>query len=475
MIRHILRSPSRWRLPACAGLIVASWAAGAWAQDGLRVYREQLRVELDQQTPQMREMTFDAGGWFNFAFFKYNDAQSGKWRTLREYDLRGWASMSLGGVHRAYVRGLTRWDDWNSGTNPAGDGDDNDDDDQRLERAWYQFDLGQLIQNQTGQRPPVRFRAKVGREYAEIGSALVLAMPMDLVQVNLDADNWSFMGLLGKTITHTPNIDSSPAIQDHQDRCLWGVQATYRGLEQHQPFAYFLNNQDNTKPWGRHDPDQAFEYSSRYVGAGSTGSLILPDLRYVTEVVGEWGKTYSDGVAAGRDNIEAMALDVLLEYLFRCRTHPKVSVEYLFGSGDADRQSTATGTVGGNRPGTEDHAFNAFGFRDTGIAFSPRASNLHIYSAGASFFPLEHIRLLKKMEVGTKAFWYNKARADGAISDTTATNDARWVGWEWDVYCNWRITSDLTWTVRYGAFRPGEAFENDDCRQFLYTAITYSF
>ncbi|HOF17334.1 MAG TPA: alginate export family protein, partial [Phycisphaerae bacterium] len=59
--------------------------------------------------------------------------------------------------------------------------------------------------------------------------------------------------------------------------------------------------------------------------------------------------------------------------------------------------------------------------------------------------------------------------------DTGATKDSHWLGWEWDVFCDWRITSDLTWTVRYGAFRPGAAYQNDDCRDFVYTAFTYSF
>ena len=57
----------------------------------------------------------------------------------------------------------------------------------------------------------------------------------------------------------------------------------------------------------------------------------------------------------------------------------------------------------------------------------------------------------------------------------TAGNNASWVGWEWDIYCNWRITSDVSWTVRYGAFQPGGAFADQDGRQFLYTGISYNF
>ena len=449
-----------WMLFLCAVLVPLAPAA---AQDGGRIYREQLRVRLDQQAPLAREFGFDAGGWFTFAFMHLDDQAARKWRTLRQYELRGWASMNLQGVHRGYVRGLLRYDDWNTGDNP--NGDKGDDFDETLERAWYQFDLGQLLENRTGRPPAVRFKVKAGREFADIGTALVLSMPLDMVQFHLSAGELELMALLGMTITHTANIDNSPKVSDHQDRCFWGVQATYKGLDRHQPFVYFLNNQDDTEPWGS-DPVQSYEYTSRYLGVGSEGTLLVPDLRYLFEIVAEWGKTYSDGARAGRDEICAMALDAMLEYMFKAPTRPKVGVEYLFASGDRDRRASATSTVGGNRPGTKDHAFNAFGFRDLGLAFAPRLSNLHVYSLGASFYPLEKHKLFE---------FYHKATGGGPISDSGAVKTSQWLGWEWDVFCDWRITSDVTFTIRYGAFRPGAAFDDRTCRQFLLTALTYSF
>ena len=95
---------------------------------------------------------------------------------------------------------------------------------------------------------------------------------------------------------------------------------------------------------------------------------------------------------------------------------------------------------------------------------------------GASCFPLESHKLFEKMEVGTKAFFYHKDKSGGPISDTTADTREQWVGWEWDVYCDWRITSDVIWSIRYGAFQPGATYtDQDECRQFVFTAITYSF
>lgn len=457
-----------------AWLIVLGGArmAGAQAEGGRRVYDEQLRVKLDQQLPEARETSVDGGGWLNFALFHFDDAGARRERVLRQYELRGWGSANIQGVHRFYVRGLLGYDDWNAGLNP-----DEPHGDQfsgfEIERAWYQFDLGRMLRNQTGRDPAFGFRVKVGREFTEIGSGFVLSRPLDMVKFNATFADWELMALLGKTIHETRNLDDSAAVSDHQRRCLWGGQVTYHGINRHRPYAFFLDNQDQTKP-DPFDAAQAYEYSSRYVGLGSEGSVLLPELRYQAEVVGEFGETFSNGATAGRDDICAMATDFLLEYLSQAATHPRVSFEHIWASGDDDRQLSATATAGGNRRGTRDHAFNAMGFRDTGLAFSPRVSNIHIYALGASFFPLEKHELFKKMEVGTKVFFYHRSTT-GAISDATTTSDTRWLGWEWDAYCNWRLTSDLSWTVRYGAFMPGGAFDDNSCRQFLLTGINFSF
>jgi len=284
---------------ACALLVAAPRAKGQ--ETGIDVYDEQLRVLLEEQTPVAREVGVEAGGWFSFAFFDYDDESARTERTLRQYELRAWGSVNVQGVHRAYIRGLTSYSDWNTSTSPTTHGDD----------------------------------------------------------------------------------------------------------------------------------------------------FVEPKLE---------------------------AFDLLVEYLFDCSTRPRVAAEYLFATGDDDRRRTTSATVGGNRPGTTDRAFNAFGFRDTGLSFSPRLSNLHIYALDASFLPLENIEPFKRMEIGSKVFFYHKADASGPISDTTADQPSRWVGWEWDLYCDWRVTSDLVWTTRYGVFRPGAAFkQSDSCRDFLYTGFLLSF
>ncbi len=462
-------SLSRIRCGVLVGLFFVLGIPGVLrAQDGLKVYEEQLRVRMDQQALDLRQREFDTGGWGTFGFFNFDDADNVN-KTLRQYQLRLWAGANLSGVHRAYVRYLIGWDDWNSGQHSKGDSNEC-----TLERAWYQMSVSGLMRQLSGEAPPFSLNVKVGRDFATIGSGLVLSMPLDMVQIEYLGSQWEAMGLLGKTVSFTKNIDPSERVYSQQDRCIFGGEVAYRGFSHDRPFAYILFNNDHSSPKGT-DVFQSYGYDSRYVGIGSTGSLGIPNFRYVTELAYEWGRTYGSGVKDGsRDDICAMAYNLMVEYFFRVATRPRIMAEYIWGSGDSDRESSSLSTLGGNRPGTTDNAFNAFGFRDTGIAFAPEVSNLHIYVLGASFFPLESVRMFNELEVGTKAFIYNKSTS-GPISDTSADATSRWVGWEWDIYADWRITSDLAWTIRYGFFQPGSAFSDRQCRQFLYTALTLSF
>jgi hypothetical protein len=457
--------------------ILAILAGQAFAQPAAsRIYDEQLRVKLDNLDPEARENDVDYGGWLNVAFFNYDDAPARIDRRMRQYELRAWASMNLKGVHKFYVRGLASFDDWS--------GQRHDEWGTEVERAWYQLDLTKLLENGSGKRPPVGVKIKLGREFMTIGTALVLSTALDMGQIEVTWGDWEFMGFLGHTLRDSWNIDDSVAVANRQQRWISGAQATYRGWSRHRPFVYFMHNDDNTDPSSSVTPvGQKYEYNSSYIGIGSTGTLCVPNLRYSVEGVYEFGRTYSAptnfGAIPGQsDNIQAWAIDAQIEYLFvDCPTKPRVGFEYLFASGDSDRSTSPIGTDGGNRSGTLDHGFGAFGFRDLGIAFSPEISNIHVYALNASFLPLEHIELFEKMEVGTKLFYYSRAHGSGPISDPTTMSEAQSTGFEMDFFCNWRMTSDLAWTVRYGSFFPGSAYDGGDKspRQFVYGGMVFSF
>jgi hypothetical protein len=116
-----------------------------------------------------------------------------------------------------------------------------------------------------------------------------------------------------------------------------------------------------------------------------------------------------------------------------------------------------------------------FGYRDTGLSFAPRLSNVHIWRLGGSFVPIEDRTGLEELELGTDWFLYWKNKSDGAVSDVTARRQAGYLGWEMDYFANWRITSDLSWTARLGVFFPGSAFEDRTTRTFFLVGVTWSF
>ena len=142
-------------------------------------------------------------------------------------------------------------------------------------------------------------------------------------------------------------------------------------------------------------------------------------------------------------------------------------------TGDDDRLTT-TNTFGGNQTGTDDEAFNAFGFINTGLAFNPNVSNLLLVRIGASTFPLAGTETFDRMQVGTDVLIFNKLDSDAPIDE--ATSGDGYIGTEIDFYVTWQITSDLIWSVQYGIFLPGEAIVTDsDPRHFLFTGVTLAY
>jgi hypothetical protein len=464
-----MTSQMAWRRFLAIAVVAVSAAQAVAQPAAARIYDEQLRVKLDQIDPESREKDFDVGGWLNAAIFSYDDAPARAERNMRQYEIRAWASMNLQGVHRAYVRGVGRLNDWS--------GDTSDDTETSVERAWYQFDLGKLLEQKSGQRPPIGVRATFGRDYQSIGTSLVLSTTLDMGKLEVTVGDWELMGFIGHTLRDSYNIDESPAVANRQERWISGVQVSYLGFSQHRPFAYWMHNNDNTDP-SSITPGQAYNYDSDYFGGGSTGTLCVSNLRYQVEGVAELGQTFSSGVTSGRDRIQAYAIDVLIEYLFvDCPTKPRIGFEYLYASGDSDRDTSPISSLGGNRAGTSDGGFGGFGFRDLGVALNPELSNIHVYALNGSLFPLEHIEMFERLEFGTKLFFYSRAHGSGPINDSTTTTGSNYLGFEMDFFCNWRLTSDLAWTTRYGAFYPGSAYNGGDTstRQYLYSGLVFSF
>jgi hypothetical protein len=251
------------------------------------------------------------------------------------------------------------------------------------------------------------------------------------------------------------------------------LQLAYRGFERHEPFVYALWQRDRNRE-ARFQPLQAFDYDSFYFGLGSTGEF-LKGLRYTTEWVYQSGHSFGHARFLHDNDIEAWAVHAELEYLFPGRRKARTSIEYLFGSGDAGRLASPTNTIGGNRGDSTDTGFIGFGYRDTGLSFAPRYSNLHLWRAGASYYPWPTHETLSGLQLGADWYLYHKHHRAAAVSDPTANVGSGYLGWEMDYYVNWRIAADVAWTARGGIFFPGRAFSDRTTRTFVLVGVTWSF
>lgn len=435
-----------------------------------RALEEEMRAQMDRELPADQKLNLDWGGWYNTWLFLFDDGVNSS-RTMRRNDFRLWGGMTADqGAHELYARMRLSYIDFNHGD--SFDSNEDDLDGPNLERGYYQFDLQRALRAYSNTKTDNNFKLKIGRDLVEFGTGYGLSLPMDHLLLTADIAKFEITGLVGKSIHSTEDIDRSRPGSASMDRNFWGVQVAYKGFEKHQPFAYVFWNEDQKDESPRKNLLQNFDYDSMYAAVGSRGEL-LKNLRYSTEWIFESGTSYGNRRIT-RDDIEAWAFDTTFEYLPGWRGRPRFLGEYMFASGDGDRLRSPTNAIGGNTHG-DDSSFVGFGYRDTGLCLAPRLSNLHIWRAGAAFLPFENHEWLRQLEVGTDWFLYAKNQSSGAISDSTANVQSGYVGWEMDYFANWRITSDLALTVRYGAFFPGKSFRDQTSRTFLLTGLTWSF
>ncbi len=430
---------------------------------------EEARIGAERALPMTQRFAFDYGGWFDWYIFTFNDGVEN--RTQYTYNVRLWAAARADeGIHEGYARMWMSWVDW-----PHGGSYNNNDSDfvgPNLERGWYQIDVTKALKKYGGIDSPLSLRFKIGRDLVNIGTGYAISLPLDHVQVQGDWRNFQTTFIVGRTPSSTPNIDQSYAVAGQSNRWFYIIEERYKG-QVHEPFVYVAIQRDET----REAPInllQNYTYDSEYVGFGSTGQIVR-NLKYSTEWVFERGDNYGDQKFIPKNEIYAWAFDHGIEYLFTHPMQPRLSFEYMFASGDPTRYGSPTNSVGGVTKGHHDNSFVGFGFRDTGLSFAPRLSNIHIWRFGGAFLPLPEVEYLRNLELGTNIFIYAKNRSNAASSDPLATENSAYLGWETDYYMNYRITSDLAWTVRFGSFFPGSAFKENDCRPFLFSGVTWSF
>lgn len=466
---------SRWVIVIATVAVLFPAELRAQAGDASRVaaQREELeRIrELEAEIPETQGTTWDYGGWYRFSYVKYDDVLTD--REAAEHDVRLWASLSFADIHQFYFRLRTAFEDWAHHDQPYGL-DPHDLEGPNLDQGWYRVRLSKLAEAWTGSKWRFNVDAKLGRQYLEIGRGIVFSRIFDAAM--LEAGNFYFTAqvFFGQTPTSDHNLDSLAPEWWHDRRQFYGFQASVKNVVPRvEPYVYGLWVNDRNSYSGG-VPGQGYGYDPRYFGVGARGNP-FGGLRWWAEYAAESGRSAATG-STRRENIDAHAFVAGAECVFsNWPTRPRLEAEYGLASGDSDRVSPLSAALG-NTPFTKDRGFLGYGYHDTGVAFAGRFANLSSLRATASFFPLECVPCFKQLEVGASVYWFRKDKAAGGISDLSALGASRNIGSEFDLFANWRIASDLMWTVRWGRFNLGEAFSNpSDTREYVLTTVTYSF
>jgi hypothetical protein len=472
---------------ACAAILLAGVGGGsAFAQPGemerfqrqLEQFRRETRAMVDQRVPVGQRTFLDFGGYYTFNYLSLDDQQREN-RVLRQHDLAAYARLNIDGVHEFYGSVRHTYEDFHRGDSFDGEGDQNE---CFLDRAYYRFDLARHYAAYKGERIDYNVVFQGGRQLVYWANGLTLSQVLDAAVIELEKGPFNLQLLGGLTTPETIDFDGSrPDFDEETNRGFYGAMLTTT-VGKHRPFLFLLFQQDYNSDENLRLGiiNTTFEYWSWYVGAGSTGS-IGDKLLYGLEVVYEGGTGKSNSfeestffpIEQTEEDISAWAANFRLDYLLTDARRTRLSFETILASGDEDRLHS-NNTFGGNRPGTDDHAFNGYGLLNTGLAFSPSVSNLMMFRVGASAFPFAEHSLLDKMQVGVDFFMFNKMVREGGIDE--ATFDGRFLGLEPDVYMNWQVTSDVTLMLRYGVFFPDDdVVEQDDARQFFFGGVTVAF
>jgi hypothetical protein len=439
---------------------------------------EDFRIMIDPELSFSERSVLDFGGSASLSYLHLTDADDNA-RRLLQPQVTLYGRMIVDGGHRFFGRLQFQYRDYSEGDSFDGDGDDFSD--PIHDRYWYELDTRALAQAKDGRTPETNFNLRVGRQFVDWGAGLTLSDVLFAARARFESGPWSFTGLAGFTPTDESFIDfdaSRANYNEETERSFYGGQVTYR-TETGNEFYGFGLYQDGRNgveaPRAALGANVDFEYDSIYLGVGSRGTL-SESLVYQSEFVYELGEAMSDPLRQfpqTEEEIRAWAARAALTYVPDDDFDSRWELEGILASGDDDR-FVSTDTVGGNAPGTDDTGFNGFGFVNTGLAFSPTVSNLALARVGVSGFPFPNSENFRRLQIGGDVFFISKLDADAPVDE--ATSGSAYLGTETDVYVNYRVTSDLAISARYGAFFPDTAIEGEsDVRHFVFFGVTLSF
>lgn len=412
------------------------------------------------------------GGWESISWRNYKNLDNANptedtLKASLENDLRLWLwAASLSG-YSVYFRVKQSYTTRRAGSGYTGVGDD---------YSGPALDMGYLMQDVNWRG--INFYTKIGRQYFYLGRGIAFSGAHDGITVKLEPKNFYIKAIAAHSNSADDNLDTSvPNYDKKESRYYYGLEAAYIGFFPLTIYTYGFIQRDAADENPDDTSNQSFLYNSEYLGFGLDGKE-KKGIEYWLEVVKEWGHTFNDTtyVPGDKAGIDAWGLDLGSRYTFNLNMHPALEFEYAYGSGDKDRGSVTDTQNGGNRYG-KDRNFSYYGYFATGYALASRLSNLSAVKIETTITPFEKIKIAKDIDIGFKYYIYRKAKADGAIYDTQATNDNSDVGREVDAYLYWKPIDKFYLSTQYGIFYPGKAYPDtkNDPTQYLLVRATLTF
>lgn len=400
------------------------------------------------------------GGWFTPVFLS---------ETRKAYDLvssmntlRLWGRMSLGGNSFVYARVRDSYTAVISKTNLTTKSSNDLD----IDSCYVALATANRL-----------LALDVGRKFFSVGSGLVVngrgdGMELALTSSFVDVSIFGFYtGLIDK--------DSNPyglSDRDFSD----GAKRMFAGSTFEKSFAnqtaycFFVSQRDYGKQGTGTDSagnsvSIKSRYGSRYFGLGVKGDLSY-GIDYYAEGVYESGYSYAQSDDMKKTDISAYAAVAGVNWYIDLPKKPSISLQYGYGSGDADRTGTTSAT--GNQRG-KDTGFVSFGTFNSGYSFRPALSNIHLFRGGPSFMPFaSSTGIAREMSFGIRYDLYLRA-TKGAVGNSeqlSSNTSSRYVGQGADVIYRWSPFKDLAFFVNYGLFVPGSALESSESMRHFVTA-----
>lgn len=187
------------------------------------------------------------------------------------------------------------------------------------------------------------------------------------------------------------------------------------------------------------------------------------------EALDIWGEATYEFGEFGNADIVAWAINAGATFTFAMGWEPSVSVQYVFGSGDAN-------------PSTGDYEayVELFEYDYWGYAYSPYLSNIHIINASLSVLPLENLTLVVDwyyylQDKKAAMIMGDPLQDNGGVLATTNGLDED-LGMELDLVAEYDYSEDVSTQLIAAFFFPGDAYgSNDDTAYEIRGEILVSF